>query len=328
MKLPVLLTSILTGAVTLALASDGESTHTAAVFIQRLSSPTTPPALLAELAIPDSFPRSATGEDGSPIASEVLSYSAPELPDDDSTNLVRIGIYDPFSHAWVSSTSVASAANFAKGYAPHFVLSVDAEGRYLGVTCRGVAIDAGVTRDFGPQAVVVRTAAGKQPVLGKPVVLSPEGRKVGQGEEKTFLQKYWWVLAIGVINIRKTTPIANMSTQNGSDETTGVTSPENGAAPATDSKGKGKAPATEEPEQDTSMVEDDDDDDDDDEEAEPEPADEDNLEEIDLDNVIGRRTRGKVIDFAKAAAENPPEDDEDEEDDEDFVADDGKMDED
>jgi hypothetical protein len=51
------------------------------------------------------------------------------------------------------------------------------------------------------------------------------------------------------------------------------------------------------------------------------------MEEIDLDNVIGRRTRGKVIDFAKAAAENPPEDDEDEEDDEDFVEED-KMDED
>lgn len=54
----------------------------------------------------------------------------------------------------------------------------------------------------------------------------------------------------------------------------------------------------------------------------------DNLEEIDLDNVVGRRTRGKVIDFAKAAAENPPEDDEDDEDDEDFVADEEKMDED
>ena len=51
------------------------------------------------------------------------------------------------------------------------------------------------------------------------------------------------------------------------------------------------------------------------------------MEEIDLDNVIGRRTRGKVIDFAKAAEENPPDDDEDEEDDEDFVEDD-KMDED
>jgi hypothetical protein len=51
------------------------------------------------------------------------------------------------------------------------------------------------------------------------------------------------------------------------------------------------------------------------------------MEEIDLDNVIGRRTRGKVIDFAKAAAENPPDDDEDEDDDEDFVEED-KMDED
>lgn len=56
-------------------------------------------------------------------------------------------------------------------------------------------------------------------------------------------------------------------------------------------------------------------------------ADDDNMEEIDLDNVIGRRTRGKVIDFAKAAAENPVDDDEDEDDDEDFVEDD-KMDED
>ncbi len=41
------------------------------------------------------------------------------------------------------------------------------------------------------------------------------------------------------------------------------------------------------------------------------------MEEIDLDNVIGRRTRGKVIDFAKAAEENPVDEDEDD-DDEDF----------
>lgn len=54
------------------------------------------------------------------------------------------------------------------------------------------------------------------------------------------------------------------------------------------------------------------------------------MEEIDLDNVIGRRTRGKVIDFAKAAAENPPDEDDDEEDDDDFQgeAEDDKMDED
>lgn len=63
--------------------------------------------------------------------------------------------------------------------------------------------------------------------------------------------------------------------------------------------------------------------------AEEEEEDNENSEEIiSLDNVVGRRTRGKVIDFAKAAEENPdlPEDDED--DDEDFEEDDDKMDED
>lgn len=45
------------------------------------------------------------------------------------------------------------------------------------------------------------------------------------------------------------------------------------------------------------------------------------MEEIDLENIItdGRRTRGKQIDFAKAAKELP-EEDEDEEDDDDFEA--------
>jgi len=48
----------------------------------------------------------------------------------------------------------------------------------------------------------------------------------------------------------------------------------------------------------------------------------DGMEEIDTDNIIsdGRRTRGKVVDFAKAAAETPEDEDEDEEDDEDFEA--------
>lgn len=52
---------------------------------------------------------------------------------------------------------------------------------------------------------------------------------------------------------------------------------------------------------------------------EPEEADEDNMEEIDTENIIndGRRTRGKDIDFAKAA-EGLDDEDEDEEDDGDF----------
>jgi hypothetical protein len=51
-----------------------------------------------------------------------------------------------------------------------------------------------------------------------------------------------------------------------------------------------------------------------------EEPDEDNMEEIDTDNIIndGRRTRGKTIDFAKAAEELPEDGDEDDEDDDDF----------
>lgn len=51
------------------------------------------------------------------------------------------------------------------------------------------------------------------------------------------------------------------------------------------------------------------------------------MEEIDTNNIVGRRTRGRQIDFAKAA-QDLPEDDEDEEDDDDFeepVADEDKM---
>lgn len=59
-------------------------------------------------------------------------------------------------------------------------------------------------------------------------------------------------------------------------------------------------------------------------------ADDDNMEEIDTSNIIsgGRRTRGRQIDFAKAA-EELPEDEEDEDDDGDFEApaDEDKMDE-
>jgi hypothetical protein len=44
------------------------------------------------------------------------------------------------------------------------------------------------------------------------------------------------------------------------------------------------------------------------------------MEEIDLDNIVegGRRTRGQVIDFAKAAEEHPAEDDDEDDDDDDF----------
>jgi hypothetical protein len=47
------------------------------------------------------------------------------------------------------------------------------------------------------------------------------------------------------------------------------------------------------------------------------------MEEINPENIVGSRTRGKNIDYAKAAQELPEDDDED--DDEDFVDPDDSM---
>jgi len=47
------------------------------------------------------------------------------------------------------------------------------------------------------------------------------------------------------------------------------------------------------------------------------------MEEIDLDNIVNSRTRGKQIDYAQAAKDLPAdEEDEEDEDDEDFEEDD------
>ncbi|CAK7209310.1 Histone H2A.Z-specific chaperone CHZ1 [Sporothrix bragantina] len=93
-----------------------------------------------------------------------------------------------------------------------------------------------------------------------------------------------------------------------------------------DFKGKGKAVAPEDDDMKDAHDDDDDDDDDDDEDAAENDDDDDDddgdddlqQQGINLSNVIGRRTRGVVIDYAKAAAENPVDEDEDEEDDGDF----------
>lgn len=187
--------------------TDAASTRTAAIYIQPVgplssssSSEPVQPSLLAEILY-----------DAADLSkAEVASYEAPDaLPleegdgdenDESSTPLYRIGLYDPVSSRWLSATSVAAASNFAKGYRPHFVLTVaksrsDGGGGSgllplpLAAAVRGLPIDAGATRDFGPQATVVEVGAGKTPSLNRPVVLSPEGKQVAPPEEKSFLQK-------------------------------------------------------------------------------------------------------------------------------------------
>lgn len=166
------------------------NTHSAQIYIQPVGSGATTPVPLAEVTYDLSAPDTQA---------MVTSYEAPELPE--SATLVRIGLYDARAKDWVGSTSVASVRNFGKGYSPHFLLTVsttaprsegevDEEVSVLGVSLRGVRIDAGQTRDFGPQAKLVVAGQGKQPELNKPVVLSPDGKKLEKEPEKTFLQKF------------------------------------------------------------------------------------------------------------------------------------------
>ncbi|XWX02394.1 hypothetical protein V2A60_010431 [Cordyceps javanica] len=161
--------------------------RTAHIYLQPVQGGGGKPTPLAEVAYDVAAPATAT-------AGEVLTYEAPDLPD--GTLTVRIGVYDVTSGAWSSGTTVASVDNFSKGFAPNFLVSVDASsGAVVSATLKGVQIDAGHTRDFGPQVVVLPETRGPQPALNKPVVLNPEGKRE-EPQEKTLLQKYWWVLAI------------------------------------------------------------------------------------------------------------------------------------
>lgn len=158
------------------LAATVAAADLAKVYIQPITDSAPAPVVLAEVQYQPS----------APSASELTNYEPPELPED--AELVRIGLYDPSASTW-SASSVASVDNFSKGYAPTITLSVDGKGRAVSASVKGVAIDAGQTRDFGPRVVVSVSGKGPQPELNKPVVLSPDGRRREEEEEKTFLQK-------------------------------------------------------------------------------------------------------------------------------------------
>jgi len=164
--------------------ASSESTDSAVISIQAVGSSSI--TTLAEI-----------GYNPSTLSAEILSFDSPELSSD--AKLLLIGIYDAATSSWKSSTSTTSVESFAKGYSPTLVLSLDAQGEVIGVTCKSAKIDAGQTRDFGPKVIVSKMGKGKLPELNRPVVLSPEGKLEEPVPEKTMLQKYWWVLLGGVM---------------------------------------------------------------------------------------------------------------------------------
>lgn len=126
--------------------------------------------------------------DPSTLTAEFISYDAPEISS--QATLVRIGIYDPSTESWQSSTSVTSANSFNKGYAQTIILSLDLHGDVFGVACKSTKIDAGQTRDFGPRVRVVRMVKGNTPELNRPIIASKDGTVEGEEPEKTFFQRW------------------------------------------------------------------------------------------------------------------------------------------
>lgn len=146
------------------------------VYIQSVSSASAPVRPLADVKY-----------NPSTLDVELSKFYAPDLSPESGN--VRIGVYDAATSSWKTSTSITSVRSFAKGYQPTIVLSLDAQGGVLGVSCKSATIDAGQTRDFSPKVKVLKMTKGKLPELNRPVILSPEGKVAVPEPEKTMLQK-------------------------------------------------------------------------------------------------------------------------------------------
>ncbi|KAF2788484.1 hypothetical protein K505DRAFT_421084 [Melanomma pulvis-pyrius CBS 109.77] len=108
-------------------------------------------------------------------------------------HLLRIGLTDPKSGHWRGV--VTSAASFADEYKKKFVIHVDEKGEVyhvgFGASARGSGDEVEVE--------VVKRGSGAKPALNRPIVLNAEGKLETKEPEKSFLQKYWWAIALFVL---------------------------------------------------------------------------------------------------------------------------------
>lgn len=150
------------------------------------------PSLLAKIAYnPDT------------LESNVLSYTPPTIETSEKDLKYRIGFYTTAadgSKQWVGSlisqsgltTTTTSATQrntlqlYLSGSQPHDLYHVSLSKKY---TPKEESQDP-----IGVE--LVYPSVGALPELNKPVVVSPDGTAPQEEVEKTFLQKYWWVLMI------------------------------------------------------------------------------------------------------------------------------------
>lgn len=101
--------------------------------------------------------------------------------------LIRIGLINS-DRSWTGVVTSASA--FAPGFDQKILLHTDSEGQVTHVGFNAYAARPNTSGGaLGVEVVSIR--AGTQPVLNKPIVLTPEGKVAtpGTADTKSFLQK-------------------------------------------------------------------------------------------------------------------------------------------
>ncbi|KAK7534122.1 uncharacterized protein J3D65DRAFT_660509 [Phyllosticta citribraziliensis] len=138
-------------------------------------------------------PLAKVSYDAANASAALLSWSPPTSPSDLST-LVRIGLSSDSS-----SSILTSAAALTPYYKKTLVLHAAPNGDDIFTVGLG-AVPRTNEADEEVDVRVEHVKKGPAPVLNKPVVLDESGKVAGQEvPEKTFLQKYWWAIALFLV---------------------------------------------------------------------------------------------------------------------------------
>ncbi|PSK58780.1 hypothetical protein B9Z65_6795 [Elsinoe australis] len=150
-------------------------------------------------------------------ASILKRHPLPSLPP--STPLIPLGFTRPdlpASQAWTSISIPPSALSPSRDRVVELLL--DREGRPYTVGFTSVPVTPAVSEvgpgkggqtqgrkkeaevvEGGITVRVVPAREGPGPALNRPVVVGKDGRVEGAEPEKSFLQKYWWMIAIFLV---------------------------------------------------------------------------------------------------------------------------------
>jgi hypothetical protein len=169
------------------------------------------PLSLAEIKLSSTASTPSSSTSDNPISASIITYTPPSIALS-KDQLIRIGIYDPSTKAWIGTGT--SALSFAPGYDRKILLHMDDSGNVFHVGFTATPVKPAEVKDdtiaaskkkkkktkkstqsvepVGGETTVeiLFSSPAPQPALNKPVVLSPDGKADDNAvEEKSFLQK-------------------------------------------------------------------------------------------------------------------------------------------